>query len=677
MAYSFSNDSPRYDRYEAKMRRWGRFLKPLRRHPVLTAVTVLVVAAGLIALLLSMGRFSGEPRCDDFFYGDQPQCDLQAFLSQIRYEYADGSGDWNQTPPTHIGRYRIRAVSTNGFGQPQYSDEMTATVLPRPLTVQISSGSYVYGDSYTPHAEYDNLAEGDTATVEYFPKEISDGSQEISLKSIKITNKSGKDVTDCYQISVNSGLFSMSLRTITVSADSAEKIYDGNVWNQGVGRLTKGTLATGDRLEITFAPAPADAGTHTLVPNCTVFNQQGEDVTAQYKIKTKNGALTVHPRPLWIKTGDAAKVYDGLPLTNENWTLADGALLPQHSLTVNVTGSQTNVGESLNTLAVQIFDSNGQEVSKNYHLNLDSGVLTVTPRPLIVSSESAQKPYDGTPLVCHIYTVNPEAFCFGLEDQLIHRANFTGTQTEVGSSANTFTVHIIDGNGTNTTSNYSITYNYGTLTVEDNPNHSQGGGSQGGIGSGGTGSDSTNPSEPLTKLTLCAFSATKVYDGKGFDAFDLERYTVLSGGLRAGHRLEVDFAIDGIPIAPGVYKNIITGCRVYNEEGEDVTASCYAIHVIGGALTILPRKITVTLGSATKIYDGKPLTCSDYWISSGSLISTHRLEVATESSILEVGQLPNEASLVRILQGNQDLTDCYEITLIPGKLEITPSKDYT
>lgn len=664
MAYQFPAKSQRYDRYEARIKRLNRFLRPIRRHPVLTGLAVLAVTAGMVALLLCIGSFSGELKCGDFRYGDAPDCHLKAFLSKLHYEYApEGDSVWTDTLPTQPGAYRIRAVSKNGFGQLRYSDSMTFNLLPRPVQVEIQSGSFVYGNTVTPKAEYEGLASGDSVNISYNIEENNGGNRTVSIKTIEIQNQSGKNVTACYEISATDGQWTQTQRPITLTVQDAEKTYDGIPWSAGTATLTKGSLASGDLLELHFDQIPADAGKYPLIAQCSIFNAQGQDVTSQYDIRMQAGELTVLPRPLWITTGSDTKIYDGLPLTKDGWTLVDGQVLPDHTLSATVTGTQTDVGESLNNIGVQIVDGQGKNMLSNYRLNLDPGILTVTPRAITVSSESAEKRYDGTPLVCHSYTADPDAFRFGKEDQTIHRANFTGTQTEVGSSANTFTVQIVDGQGNTTTDNYDITYSFGTLTVVANTGGTQGGSSQGGIGSGGT-------VEPLASLTLCAFSATKIYDGKGFDAFDLARYTLLSGSVPEGHRMEVDFSMDENPTTPGQYRNTITQCRIFDENGKDVTAQ-YAIHTIGGTLTILPRKITVTIGSATKVYDGTALTCGDYWISAGSLIAGHELALTVESTIEDVGQADNEATDVQILKGSRQVTDCYKITLIPGKLEIT------
>lgn len=1035
MAYSLSTKSQRYDRYEARIKALGRHLDRLRRHPVATTVTVLVLVLGIVAFLLSMGSFYGEAKCDDFVYGDAPSCHLSAFLSKIQYEYASLEGQWSDQLPTSTGTYRIRAVSRNGFGIRRYSEEMTFTLLPRSLEVQIHDGSFVYGD-FTPDTpkgttQFHGLAQGDTPSVEYLTEEKPDGNYDVSVKNLKICNNSGQDVTACYQIDSTGGLYTLTPRPITVTGKDAEKTYDGQTFLQTEGGLTQGTLAAGDSLQIGFAPTPANAGTHPLVPQCIIRNAKGADVTARYNI-TGGGTLTVHPRPITIETPSATKQYDSKPLTAPQWSLTEGTVAEGQTLTAQVTGTQTSAGESLNTVDIQITDSNGENVRKNYRLSVKTGVLTVTPitltfktdsakdlytgqplkasgwklvsgkplkghtltcrtsgmqidagtsdntlsviiqdqelknvveegykievdcgtltvnpRPITITSQSAEKPYDGTPLICHVYNVDADAFHFGAYDQQVRQTNFTGVQIEIGSSANTFTVEIGDPDGNLTTANYDITYVYGTLTVTESVGDSHGGSGGAGIppvgldigidfpdtsqnvlyatvesiyGSGkmyfrsasygdycgdGWGApnlyqiggisplefiayglretaalrvhlvndcptllsyfqmttdfsnntksdsyyyneflsyslylshgytyddlkdmkidpalqpieeeyrkyvyeeylqipDSTKEAllqwaaqngiragsttlvediqtavmlggrynskgkpypvgadvavyfltqskegvcqhfataatmvyrafgiparytvgfvgsvqegsttyltssdahawveiyvdglgwvpmevtgsgigmDPDTKINLHvgAYSATKVYDGKSFNTFDLAQHSILSGQLMEGHRLEVTFAKNSNPTTPGTYQNIISRCVVYDENGKDVTAKYYSIYPIPGTLTILPRQITVTMGSATKVYDGTELTCTDYWISQGSLAPEHRLQIITASSIQDVGTASNEPEKLLIQYQNSagkwvDVTDCYAIFVIAGKLEIT------
>ena len=57
--------------------------------------------------------------------------------------------------------------------------------------------------------------------------------------------------------------------------------------------------------------------------------------------------------------------------------------------------------------------------------------------------------------------------------------------------------------------------------------------------------------------------------------------------------------------------------------------------------TIAKREITLTAGSATKPYDGTPLTSGDVTVTVGSLAAGHTYEVTINGSITEVGSVEN------------------------------------
>jgi NDP-sugar pyrophosphorylase family protein len=94
-----------------------------------------------------------------------------------------------------------------------------------------------------------------------------------------------------------------------------------------------------------------------------------------------------------------------------------------------------------------------------------------------------------------------------------------------------------------------------------------------------------------------------------------------------------------------------------------------------GTLTITPAEITLKAGSASKKYDGSPLTCQDFEIHKGILIDGHVIQQAvTVGSQTEIGRSDNIISSVIIVdaEGN-DVTANYTIQLIAGKLRVTAS----
>ncbi|MBQ7335180.1 MAG: transglutaminase domain-containing protein [Clostridia bacterium] len=80
---------------------------------------------------------------------------------------------------------------------------------------------------------------------------------------------------------------------------------------------------------------------------------------------------------------------------------------------------------------------------------------------LVVASGSAQKEYDGSPLVAHSY----EILSGKLKNGHAIRASFWGSQTEIGTSENTFTIRIVDSSENDVTGEYEIELVFGKLNV--------------------------------------------------------------------------------------------------------------------------------------------------------------------------------------------------------------------
>ena len=101
-------------------------------------------------------------------------------------------------------------------------------------------------------------------------------------------------------------------------------------------------------------------------------------------------------------------------------------------------------------------DADGNDKTANF-INVEKvdGKLTINPAPVTISTGSGSKAYDGTPL-----TKN-EAKIEGLAEGESVTLKATGSQTEVGSSDNTYSITWDNAKA----SNYTVTEALGTLTV--------------------------------------------------------------------------------------------------------------------------------------------------------------------------------------------------------------------
>ena len=230
-------------------------------------------------------------------------------------------------------------------------------------------------------------------------------------------------------------------------------------------------------------------------------------------------------------------------------------LAVDESIKVTPTGRQTDVGTSVNTYTIDW----GTADRSNYEVSEDLGNLTVTPASATITTGSASKTYDGTPLT------NSEASISGLVAGETATVTATGTITEVGSTVNTYTIDW----GTASPSNYTVSEDLGTLQV--------------------TAAAPTPVPAPYGPVTLTSASASKTYDGT---ALTSDSFT--SEGLPSG--FTVSATVSGSQTDAGSSDNTITSYTIYDADGNDVTDQFPDVTLQSGTLTVDPFPVEFDLG---------------------------------------------------------------------------------
>jgi hypothetical protein len=128
----------------------------------------------------------------------------------------------------------------------------------------------------------------------------------------------------------------------------------------------------------------------------------------------------------------------------------------------------------------------------------------------------------------------------------------TGSQMEVGSSANTFTAKVFDVNGEDVTVQYKITRTYGRLKVL------------------------------LRQLQIESGSATKVYDRENPLPLTCNTYQIIGDGVAENHILYVEYTCEQKRIGKSENKFTV---KIVDMNGRDVSKN-YAIEYIYGLLTV-------------------------------------------------------------------------------------------
>ena len=287
----------------------------------------------------------------------------------------------------------------------------------------------------------------------------------------------GDDVTAQYDIVCSQGYIVIQSLDIEVTPSNYQAKYDG--LNHVASRYTvKATSAVNGStawlsnysVEVKLSGSRVDYGKTTItVASVTVYDANGIDVTAAFGIEKKTATMHIYADMLAFETGSASKTYDGLALTNSDYSLLSGTLLDGHSLSVTMNSKITNVGSATNTPTVSIRDAYGADVTDWYYIN-DSqshyGTLTVAKAKLTVTSGSATAPYNpDQALTCHDFTVEGQLASGETVTVVI-----TGSQLRPGKSENFLSWKDIKvkRNGVDTTSNYEIEVKTGWLLVTPN-----------------------------------------------------------------------------------------------------------------------------------------------------------------------------------------------------------------
>ena len=162
--------------------------------------------------------------------------------------------------------------------------------------------------------------------------------------------------------------------------------------------------------------------------------------------------LVVHPRTVVLTAGSEERMYNGRELKNSVITITGDGFAEGEGADASTSGSRIYVGSSENGVTYTLRP--GTKLS-NYIITTVPGILSVNPAPVVITTGSAQKQYDGLPLTCETASV------IGLAAGETVTIRATGSVTEEGSAFNTYEI-VWDGADA---SNYVVVEQIGTLTV--------------------------------------------------------------------------------------------------------------------------------------------------------------------------------------------------------------------
>jgi len=300
------------------------------------------------------------------------------------------------------GAASVTGGTINGdYGIFSYADVDTKNV------ITISGGTFAtdYSEMY---------AENDGYTF----RQNKNGSYNVTIPKQEITPV----------ISIDGWTYGETAKTPTVS---------GNLGNGDVTYEYK----LKDAADATYTPTvPTNAGVYTVkaVVSATEGYYDGE-ATADFTIAKKEVTAPAADTTSYIYDGQA-KIYQ--LASNSDYTISGNTQTNAGSYTVTVALKNKN-----NTVWADTDDT----ADKTYTFN-------IAKRSVRLISADDSKVYDGTALTNNTVTVSGDGFADGEGATY----TFTGTQTDVGSSENTFNYTL---NENTNADNYTIAMGNGTLTV--------------------------------------------------------------------------------------------------------------------------------------------------------------------------------------------------------------------
>lgn len=402
-----------------------------------------------------------------------------------------------------------------------------------------------------PELSFGQLYDGHRLEVQRIP-EYSQVGEYLNAPEYRIVDENGVDITDQYDIREKFGKFQIEPKKVTVSSPKKSKVYDGTPLNADPVTLTGGSLVQGHTLSVEGSNSLTLPGTEPIRPVYRILTEDGTDVTAQYAVTEDVGTLTVMPVDITITTDSKTKIYDGKSLSASGWEHISGKLLKGHSLQMQVTAVLKDVGTIDNEGVAQILDAEGKDVTALYSIHYQFGSLKIQPIALYVTTDSAQKVYDGKALAAGGWKLTRG----NLEEGCTVKAKKYPTQTQVGTLENAIEFSVVNAKGEDVSHRYVFVGDYGTLTVQPRA------------------------------ITLRTDSAQKVYDGK---ALSCNTFQIVSGSLLDDDWVE----IVGVSITEvGMSENYVLDCTVYRKDAQgnvtDVSA-CYRISFDFGVLKITAK----------------------------------------------------------------------------------------
>ena len=520
------------------------------------------------------------------------------FTLTIHYVYAEGGGQAAEdyTASVTFGdSYSVTSPVIDGYtaDKPVVSGTMLAENVEVTVTyskrTDLSYTVHYYWNGTTESVAPDKTVPGQTfnASVTESPVAVT-GCTPVNEDSKAITIGTGKNEIIFYYY-----------KNVELTANSKTETYDGT--EKSVSGYT-GAPADADFSAITVGAKGTEVGTYPA--NFTEGTKGTVDANKKYIVtEANNGQLKINPVTdkvtVTINGHKDTKTYDGKEhsVTGYDVTITGGnnqytANDFSFSGTKTITGTNVADSKDMGLQAEQFTNTNTNFTNVEFVVEED-GKLTIEKRTVTLTSGSASKQYDGTPLTKDEVKVTGDGFADGEGATY----DVTGTITNVADNNpnnNTFTYTLNKGT---TAGNYVIEIMYGTLEI--------------------------TPVAAEVTVEIKGHTTDAIYDATEKTA---EGYDVIS--ISNDLYAKDDFALTGKDKVAGTAAGKYDMGLAFKNISKNFSKVTFVVE--DGKLTIAKRDVTVTGESATKVYNGQTQEINGYTVD--NLVKGHEMTGVTYSA---------------------------------------------
>ena len=454
---------------------------------------------------------------------------------------------------------------------------------------------------------------------------------------------------------------------IEITIVDKEKTYDGTPLQADEYTINSGKLLSGHTLDLDYIGSITNSGTIKSNAVCHVYDKDHTDHTSEYIFTINQGNLTILKKQitLGIKKTDIDYTNDS-DFTNKcEYEITAGGLCSGHIVkpTYKIENEDFEANEIEASLTAEIFDINGVNVTSNYSIDYNRGVVGVNKTSLVFKTLSKTKVYDGEAFgdddfdYTLEYGVLPNGYKTEIEYDYAAKGDVGSTNLGISS------VRILNELGDDVTNRFDI------ITVPD-------------------GILTINPVE--LDIAVVNPNKTYEYDGESHSYNEFEVKT--TGSIKADKSDNSKFTYNGYSftvvstnsteaINAGSYVNILDFI-ITDKFNEDVTDN-FRINLDSAIITITKRNAILYGKNVTVAYDGHThkLTESDGVEKEYGLINTTEIkhtpvvEYSKASQIQDAGSVQTEIFKWTIYDDNDnDVTANYNITTVNGLYTVTKEK---